>query len=98
MIPMASASAAGKRPRRTRIVHQSTARLVSAFGRTAKNFHSFRSRRRRMVLLHRFAFDDKGQRCSRYHTKQREAGIVEQGAKVRLASVAAAIEHHVNIH
>src|SRR5262249_24808158 len=87
MLPIARAKATGKRPRRTRIVHQSTARAVSAFGRTAKNFHSLRSRRC-MHSLTRRGFDNEGQRRSRYHSNQREGGIGEQGPELFLTSVA----------
>src|SRR5262249_20124908 len=88
MLPIARAKATGKRPRRTRIVHQSTARAVSAFGRTAKNFHSLRSRRFMHAFLNRCGFDNEGQRRSRYHSNQREAGIAEQGPELFLTSVA----------
>src|SRR3989442_1046689 len=45
--PIAMANTAGSRPRRTSATHQATARTRSAFGRTPKNVHSLRSRRRR---------------------------------------------------
>src|SRR5262245_18215699 len=43
---MAMAKTAGSTPRSTRRPHQVNARTGSALGRTAKNFHSLRSRRR----------------------------------------------------
>ena len=44
--PWRSANTAGSTPRRTSTTHQATASGRSAFGRTPKNFHSLRSRRR----------------------------------------------------
>src|SRR5581483_8618136 len=41
--PMATANAAGKTPRIRIAAHQAAARPGLAFGRTPKNFHSFRS-------------------------------------------------------
>src|SRR5438046_1519879 len=43
---MAIAKSAGSTPRSTRTTHHTTARGRSAFGSTAKNFHSFRALRR----------------------------------------------------
>src|SRR5207244_5359352 len=44
--PRAMANTAGSTPRRTSTTHQAMARRRSAFGRTPKNLHSLRSRRR----------------------------------------------------
>src|SRR5947209_7388880 len=45
--PIAIANTPGSTPRRTRTVHHAIASGRSAFGRTPKNCHSLRSRRRR---------------------------------------------------
>src|ERR671931_2809106 len=48
---MAMANTAGSTPRRTRVTHHATARLRSARGSAAKNFHSWRSKTCRNRLI-----------------------------------------------
>src|SRR5436309_10517649 len=44
---------AGSTPRSTSTIHQRPARTASAFGRTAKNVHSLRARRRSSIAMAR---------------------------------------------